>query len=544
MNNVSPVSFWFCNKDDYSVYRIKVVGDNILKGMGKGRTGSSGGDNRDVYLQLSVTILAAFSRIPEIASSPDMVSKIPLVLEIMSEESGSLLLEECYEFLLLVSTANDDGVITLYKSGGLNVLATHMSTFPDGSHAVKLGMRLFQLILSKLPLKVINREYPAELSMVVAIIGKQFAVLHDTLKFEALHLLTAVLHSKDSAPVHDALRLMENDVWSTYIRIGVVAILQNRVAPAERLQALMLAESVISIVGEGWLIESSRVEVAVLLNELGYLKYEGSKDSSSNAEAILSKQRNLGVAFSLVEKIIKIISRFSGEDESHTANIISERTFTKIISGLDETIGVVLEYLQDAKVHGEKKGDDLLASVRIAGSYLAQAPLACKEKVGELIEYLLSIEGEDETSPFCSICFMLPMLCQTTMGIDGCKVLAFSGAYKAVVDCLIRLISPSSTIQDDGSISLACDTIMNFLLKREHIRVPLDDSTFVRLLVGLSSWAEESGDPSIIMMASSICALIFDSTSEEALLHHPDFDNRKLISLYQVMRRSLALCCQ
>ncbi|KAK3003109.1 hypothetical protein RJ639_019791, partial [Escallonia herrerae] len=292
-------------------------------------------------------------------------------------------------------------------------------------------------------------------------------------------------------------------------------------------------------------LESSRVEVAVLLNELGYLKYEASKDSASNAEAIFSKQRNLGVAFSLVEKIIKIISRFSGEDESHTANIISERTFTKIISGLDETIGVVLEYLQDAKVHGEKKGDDLLASVRIAGSYLAQAPLACKEKVGELIEYLLSVEGEDETSPFCSICFMLPMLCQTTMVIDGCKVLAFSGAYKAVVDCLIRLISPGSrTIQDDGSISLACDTIMNLLLKREHSRVPLDDSTFVRLLVGLSSWAEESGDPSIIMMASSICALIFDSTSEEALLHHPDFDNRKLISLYQVMRRSLAICGQ
>lgn len=29
-------------------------------------------------------------------------------------------------------------------------------------------------------------------------------------------------------------------------------------------------------------------------------------------------------------------------------------------------------------------------------SYLAQAPLACKEKVRELLEYMLSIEGEDE----------------------------------------------------------------------------------------------------------------------------------------------------
>ncbi|KAG5566790.1 hypothetical protein RHGRI_002360 [Rhododendron griersonianum] len=82
---------------------------------------------------------------------------------------------------------------------------------------------------------------------------------------------------------------MNDDVWSTFIRVGVAAILKNRVAPAEKIQALILAESVMSMVGEGWLIgrmnlsnaedpvpadmcmllvlESSRVEVAVLLND-------------------------------------------------------------------------------------------------------------------------------------------------------------------------------------------------------------------------------------------------------------------------------------
>lgn len=59
-------------------------------------------------------------------------------------------------------------------------------------------------------------------------------------------------------------------------------------------------------------LESSRVEIAVLLNDLAYLKYEASKESS-NRENILVKQRNLGVAFSLVEKIIKLISSFGGE---------------------------------------------------------------------------------------------------------------------------------------------------------------------------------------------------------------------------------------
>ena len=133
-------------------------------------------------------------------------------------------------------------------------------------------------------------------------------------------------------------------------------------APAERLQALMLAESIISTYGEAWLInhrstsdaqdcpstdmsvvlfkfkpskmsepsylfshfplyrclllvlEQSRVEVAVLLNELAYLKYEAPKDTSATAEAILLKRRNVAVAYSLIERIIKLISNLDGND--------------------------------------------------------------------------------------------------------------------------------------------------------------------------------------------------------------------------------------
>lgn len=58
-------------------------------------------------------------------------------------------------------------------------------------------------------------------------------------------------------------------------------------------------------------LESARVEVDVILNELGYLKYEAPKDSLSTAENILVKQRNLGVTFSLLEKVIKFVSSFA-----------------------------------------------------------------------------------------------------------------------------------------------------------------------------------------------------------------------------------------
>ena len=52
----------------------------------------------------------------------------------------------------------------------------------------------------------------------------------------------------------------------------------------------------------------------MLLNELAYSKYEASKSSSSTAETIILKQQKVTIVFSLVEKIIKLISNI-GETE-------------------------------------------------------------------------------------------------------------------------------------------------------------------------------------------------------------------------------------
>ncbi|KAK7345934.1 hypothetical protein VNO77_16550 [Canavalia gladiata] len=550
----------FCKADDHSSLRraYDAVGPHFLyrllrTGMGRGTN-----NNQDAYLSLSITVLAAFCHVPEIASSEDMVLNIPLILEIMSTQFGSSVLEECYEYLYLVSTASESGIKKFCESGGIKILASQICSLQDGSHLMEISFKLLQLILSRVSLDTIQKDDLSEISVIVAAIAKQFAVLHNSLKFEALHLLNAILSSKDSSQLHDVLRLLPQDSWSHNVRIGIMDILQNRVAPAERLQALILAESMVSIYGEDWLVsqastndaqepapadmclllvlEQSRVEIAVLLNELAYLKYEAPQHTSATSEAIFSKRRNVAVAYTLVEKIIKLISNVDGND----GILLDERTLTKLILQLNETIAVVLEYLEDAKEHGQKKGDDLLASVRIIGSYLAEAPLACKEKVQDLLGYLLLVEGEDEQRPFYSVCFLLPMLSQITMEIEGCKALASCKGLEAVIDCLGKLVGPNAFMaEDNGRIVLACDTIMNLLLKKDTVQMVLDESAIVDLLKALAYWSENTNEMSNMMMASSICSLVFDYTSEEALLNCPNFNHSTLSSLYRLIARCL-----
>ncbi|KAG7540711.1 Neurochondrin [Arabidopsis thaliana x Arabidopsis arenosa] len=553
----------FCKNDDIvSLKKVyDAVGTHFLDRLLRTGTGSGDGvENRDVYLQLSVTVLAALCRVPEIASSVDMVSRIPLILEIMSKGITTNMLEDCYELLYLVSTASEAGVMTLINSGGLRVIAPQISDLPDGSHAMEVAIKILQLLVSKLDGESMNIERFLELSLVVAAVARQFAVLHNALKFEALHLLSAVFSSEYSALLHEPLRSMPDNNWADYMRTGVVAILQNRVAPSEKLHALILAENMMSILGEKWLIgrvklpnvdlpadrclllvlESSHVEISVLLNDLAYKKYEAPKNNST-AEDILLKQRYLPIMFSLVEKIIKYISSV-GENEG---TLSDEAIFQKVIKILNETVGVVLEYLKDAKEHGNKKGNDLLLSVRVIGSYLAETPVACKEQVQDLLDYMLSVEGEDESSPVLSTCFLLPFLCQITMKAEGCKLLAYSRGDIAVVECVIKLIERSAeSVDDDGSIFLACDTIMNILLKREQISLTLEIATFSSLLKALAYWADRSNDNSVVMMAASICSLIFDLTSEDALLKQPNFNSSYLDSLARLIARSLSSCGQ
>ncbi|XP_014511276.1 neurochondrin isoform X2 [Vigna radiata var. radiata] len=451
----------FCKAEDHSSLRrvYDAVGPRFLYRLLRTGMGSGFNENRDAYLSLSITVLAAFCRVPDIASSEDMILNIPLVLEVISTQSGSSVLQECYEFLYLVSAASGNGITRFCESEGIKILASQMSALQDGSHVMELSFKILQLILGRMSFEIIQNNDLSDISVIVAAIARQFAVLHNSLKFEALHLLNAILTSKDSTQLRDALRLHPQDSWSTNIRTGIIAVLQNRVAPAERLQALILAESMVSMHGEDWLVsqvntndardpasadmclllvlEQSRVEIAVLLNELAYLKYEAPQDTSATAEAIFTKKHNVAVAYSLVEKIIKLISNV----EENDGNLLDEGTLTKLILQLNETIGVVLEYLEDAKEHGQKKGDDLLASVRIIGSYLAEAPLACKEKVHDLLGYMLSIEGEDEQRPFYSVCFLLPMLSQITMKIEGCKALASCKGLEALSLSIFALVT-------------------------------------------------------------------------------------------------------
>ncbi|KAL6911645.1 hypothetical protein ACP4OV_000450 [Aristida adscensionis] len=540
------------------VYRA--VGPRFLRrllntGLGKVEGGKE--EEREAYLRLAVTVLAGLARVPEVAADEGVVSIVPLVAEVVSKSTDPAITEECFELLSLIAIASEDGAYKFCEPGVMDMVFLQISSLPDDSKCIELAINLMRLLVGKLRVENMSVEKLQDMTSMVTCLARLFGVLHTAVKFDALHMLTALLSQKES-PLHDSLRSMPSAIWESHIRVGITAVLQNRVVSSEKLHALLLAECMMSILDENWLsedhkipenqnvmpvdkfvllvLESARVEVAVLLNELAYLKYE-SPNTSQTDDNINQKQRNLAILFSLLERIIKMISNASS-GEGAPSQSIRESTIMQAITGLNETISLVLDFLQDAKDHGQWKGDDLLAAVRVVGSYLAEAPYACKEKIRHLLEFIFSIEGQDESSPFYSICFMLPMLSQITMEADGCRTLASFGGYKTVIDCLVKMTEQHGMTIDN---------------ERKDAHIPVE-SRFIRLLQALVTWADtlfslqkryfhhiwgSTDASSVIMTASSLCTMVLDLTSEEFLLSCSDFDFKTLGRLSELIFRSL-----
>ncbi|XP_037448776.1 uncharacterized protein LOC119318334 [Triticum dicoccoides] len=534
------------------VYRA--VGPRFLRrllntGLGKVEGGKE--EEREAYLRLAVTVLAGLARAPEVAADAGVVSTVPLIAEVVSKSPDLTITEECFELLSLVAIASEDGAYKFCEPGVMDMLFSQISNFPDGSRCLELSTHLLQLLVHKLRADNMSVEKLQGMASMVASLAMLFGVLHTAFKFESLHMLATLLSQKES-PLHDALRSMPSAIWKSHIRGGIIDVLQNRVVSSEKLQALLLAECMMSILGENWLsedhkildnknaisvdkfvllvLQSARVEVAVLLNELAFSKYESSKVSQID-DAIIQKQRNLAILFSLMERIIKMISDASS-GEGEPSQTICEKTIMQVITGLNETISLVLDFLQDAKDHGS------YICVLLCCSYLAEAPYACQEKTGHLLEFIFSIEGQDESSPFYSVRFMLPMLSQITTTADGCRTLVSFGGYKAVIDCLIKMTEENGMMIDDGSMFLACDTIINIMSNRKNYPIQMEPC-FIHLLQALTTWAGTTDASSVVMTASSLCAMVMELTSEEFLSSCSGFDPKTLGSLSDLIVRSL-----
>eukprot|EP00850_Spirogloea_muscicola_P002648 SM000010S04286 [mRNA] locus=s10:767405:772397:+ [translate_table: standard] len=436
-----------------------------------------------------------------------MVERIPVFLEVLRREHGDLQKKEALDYLLALGVSSREGIQALLSANTLAVAAGVIAT--DNASAAPWFtplLHLLVLVLSEGYSEGVGSNNVESLATTVKILGNEFGTRQDELKFGTLTCLLVLLKSADSSAIKSKLRSTDDKNWLQPVRTGIGQILHSRVAPEHRQAALRLANEVVDISEEGWLlgpmtkpkerttypperfflliVETLGVEIPILLQELVHGKQASSQ--AVHQDKFLQLQLKVSENFLLLEHVIEATA---------TAAAASEST---------------QEQIEGRKGHcGQQekkwsKDDSVLAAVRLVGHYLAEVPEAHQKRVLRLFGFMLTVKATDEDTPLLAVRFLLPALLHITSDGEGCKALVKKRGHKQIVALVTTLarVAPGGGLLGGAGVEeplmAASNIILNLLGTREDFPEPVDAIDYVPLLPAMLAWRDATEEEAIL----------------------------------------------
>lgn len=477
------------------------------------RTGA--GQPLSPYAALALSLVSAFVRVPRLAAATEAIERVPFFLGVVRAGADAGPVQDALECLLAVASASEEGLRVELESGGVAAVCQCLGRFTGGEEPwFAIGARLLGTLLSR---GAGEGSFVQGGEVGVPVLAREFAVQTDMLVFECLGCLVGLLSHRQGGP--------ERGVWEDDVRRGVQNLLQSKNVKAEhRLGALKLARLMVEAVGETWLLRSTgleeqakakgdnfllvllntvRVEVAVQLNEVARALF-GEKGTGPVAPALAEAVTS---CYALLESGVNALAEAAAADVSAVTrpgkgtprSQLSADTAQKAFGAASEAAAVVIDFLEQAKEHGRSSDDFVLASVRVLGRFLAEAPEAHREKVAGILGFSLGVRGSDgsdggktgsdmgKRGPYLSgVWCLLPALGQMSEDVEACKIVVREKVHRAVGefarDAILaqrnqpaRVEAASSHDMDleggetltedpaDGMIARALDVVLNVL---------------------------------------------------------------------------------
>ncbi|MCO5553777.1 hypothetical protein L7F22_007303 [Adiantum nelumboides] len=487
-------------------------------------------EQEEAYLQLAISVLSAFCRVPELAASDEITEKIPTLLEVLKKRPKATILTDCLECLIGIASASDQGQFSLKKAGALPMLLDCLATFKSGPDCFIASVKLIQMLMSAHVSEEEIAESAASILSTIIAFAELLSHEQESLKLDILLLLQSLCTPEILVQIHAP----KEGRWLSVMRNSIGQVLRSQRAVEQKFLALELAKSIVEYTGSVWLlgslsfpgeskempldrfflllVETLRVESLVLLNEVARSRFQTEILKACSSNDLIKKQHLLATCYFLLESVINVT--VEEDDIERLSDVALRRT----VSVLNEIINTVIEFLQEGKRQNTTKGDDLLASARLLGRYLADAPShqrTISKQFLLLLNYLFTITSDIEESPFLVTQFLLPAICEITREKDGCEAFISQGGHKQVIAFMLKAVAKEGVTS--GLLVKAADVILNVLQKENQFIQHYGAKDFFPLLSALPSWAVSTNRRMEISMAAAICALILDLTSEEVV---------------------------
>uniref|UniRef100_A0AAY4CMR1 Neurochondrin n=1 Tax=Denticeps clupeoides TaxID=299321 RepID=A0AAY4CMR1_9TELE len=486
------------------------------------RGGDGSGLPPEELLSLAVALLAALSTDADMASQPQFLSTVPLILGILpgqdeaarapSQHAPAALQEavaaDCYQVLSAVC-ASPRGPEQLLTRGAVPALCRALAQ--NRSRSREMGLPLLGHLLSGDVRRKAWSRHPAELLDLLAGVTRDFCRAKDHRLLDLCSTLPRFLPPDGAAAEPAAFRKMGADLWGT-----LRPLLQSRLASAHLGRALVLSACLLDRCG--WDCVGPPKFCCLLVNR-ACVEVRMGLEEPPGAELGPERQNTLTACYRIMEAAMERAC------VQGVAVGLSLQQSGQVLGVLEEAFSAVVYYLQQVS-----RRDDpfVYATFRCLCAWLAEETSCFKEEVTALLPFLIGYArdhrqgrrkdqdvaewmSEEAWRSEDALRYLLPALCHLSAEEGPRRVLLALDVPGLLVDFVrcgwsrLRREGGGTATPDPG-METACSALLNFAVTEpgavgkdaclETLETLLDEALPVLL-----------HKPRLLVLAANLCTL-------------------------------------
>lgn len=344
-----------------------------------------------VYKSVALSILTCFCNEPELATHPDMLTNIPVFLEIVQTSDNDdyddnlIIISEAYTCLQCIAEqkAGQKALIEVGAITKMSEIYSHQSFQTDEA------LNILVKLVSRYGPEAWGND-PKPFHALVNKIALDFATDQSERKFELATILSALLYSCNKTTI---IPSSAEETWPLSIYKALNDILTSKIGKNQRDPALKLAANIVDLLGVEWtlndeenprkffllLLQLCAIEVRMQLEDRSF------KQAYANAELVTS-------CFIVLELSIN----YMATDQLDLEQKEKQSVYTSLKGAFNAVVSIL------TKVSNDKNKDKLpdaekvyvCAMVRVLVAWIAQETTAMREQIYALLPYMFSLAND------------------------------------------------------------------------------------------------------------------------------------------------------
>ena len=410
-----------------------------------------------IYKSVALSILTVFCNEPELATHPEMLANIPVFLDIVQQADASdyddslIIVGEAYGCLKSIA-AHEPGQKALFDVGAIGKMS---EIYAQQSFQTDEALNILVILVNKFGSRAWDKNDPKSFHTIVNKIALDFETDHDERKFELCVILNALLFN---CPRRDIARTASYENWPQSIYKALTDILQSKIGKQQRNPAIILASTVMDLLGVEWVVsdEERPKQFFLLLIQLAAIEIRMQLDGKSLNQAYAQADL-ITACYIILELSINYISTDQLD--------LEQKEKQTLYTGLKGAFSAIMGLL--GKIANDKGKDKLpvneklfvCATVRVLVAWLAQETSAMRPQVYQLLPYMLELADETfrasrdrrviekagnamdvDPSPlsrFDVLRIMLPALCHLAVEDEARKIIFRVKQDEVLFECFV-----------------------------------------------------------------------------------------------------------